>query len=182
MKSMDLWVNMQYKNDEFSQDAWLPIIKHYVRDDNILVKYNNYGKPRLANIPNIFFNVAHSLSCLVVGVSNCCEIGIDIDIDDRRIVNAKQIASRFFHIDEINFLTGSINFERNFIYIWLIKEAFVKMKGVGITYGLSNFIVNLVDESIFDIKEQEYFRYNLIKLNNNFVCCVVPKFSNVQVF
>ena len=72
--------------------------------------------------------------------------------------------------------------ERDFIYLWVIQEAFSKMKGLGIDYGLVNFIVDTNKENIFDIKEQRYYGYNLIELNNSFVCCVVPRFDIVRLF
>lgn len=180
MERVDLWISNNYNKG--TKQFWKAILGNYVPFNDITLAYNDYGKPRLSGEPSIYFNVSHTSNVAVVGVSSSLELGVDIEPINRKITNTSLIINQFFHRKERLVLEQSRNYDRDFICLWVIKEAFVKMKGLGIVYGLNNFIVNIKEESIFDINDQKYYGYNMIEVNNEFICCIVPKFLNIRVF
>ncbi|MBP9742038.1 MAG: 4'-phosphopantetheinyl transferase superfamily protein [Burkholderiales bacterium] len=182
MAKVDLWINSNYDKEKEGEKFWRVVLNNYVQLSEISLEYNEYGKPKLQSMKELHFNVSHTSGVAVVGLSHDSELGIDVESTTRTVVNIRGIIDKFFHNDEKLALEKSQNYEQDFIYLWVIKEAFCKMKASGIGYGLNNFIVDTSAESIFDINEQKYHGYNLINLSNNFVCCVVPKFNKIKFF
>lgn len=182
MSKIDLWINSNYDKEKEAKKFWKVVLNNYVQPSKINLEYNEYGKPGLQSIKELNFNVSHASGVAVVGISRDSELGIDLELITRSIVNISRIIDKFFHKGEKLALEKSQNYERDFIYLWVIKEAFCKMKGVGIGYGLNDFIVDTSVEIIFDINEQKYYGYSMLDLGNNFVCCVVPRFDKIQLF
>lgn len=182
MAHVDLWVNKTYDKYKKETHYWQAVLSNYKIHSELLFEKNKYGKPYLSKGKNLYFNVSHTDTIAVVGVSLACEIGVDVESTNRQLINKELIANKFFHKQEKEDLEKSNNYELDFIYLWAIKEAFLKMKGIGIGYGLNNIIVNLIEENVFDIKEQKYYQYDLIIFNDNYVCCIVPKFNDIRFF
>ncbi len=182
MSQIDVWISSNYTEAKKSNKFWQVALRNYAPSEKLSLEYNAYGKPTLKNNQKPYFNVSHTDGVAVLGVSANAELGVDLESITRKTTNIQRIIDKFFHRDEKLALESSQSHERDFIYLWTIKEAFSKMKGLGIGYGLGNFIVDTNKENIFDIKEQKYYGYNLIELNNNFVCCIVPKFDTIQFF
>ena len=78
-------------------------------------------------------------------------------------------------------LNLSNNIFSDFIQLWTIKEAYVKMNGLGIRYGLDTFYVDMNKKIIFDMKTSNYNNYSLLNINNKYTCCIVPKFNIVNI-
>lgn len=182
MSQIDVWISSNYNKEKETNKFWKMVLRNYVSSGELFLEYNAYGKPTFQNNRKPYFNVSHTYGIAVVGVSSNAELGVDLESTTRKITNIQRIVDKFFHVDEKLKLEQSPTPERDFIYLWVIKEAFGKMKGLGIGYGLNNFIVNTNKENIFDMKDQKYYGYNLIELENNFVCCIVPKFDAIQFF
>ena len=49
-----------------------------ISNKEIVLEYNDYGKPFLRNYNNFYFNVSHTENAIVVAISDAC-IGIDIE-------------------------------------------------------------------------------------------------------
>lgn len=103
--------------------------KFNIKEKEII--YNKYGKPYLKN-KEIYFNLAHSNGVIVVAVSSR-EIGVDI----QRITFKKDVIIRAFNSKEQEMVRSSLVKEEEFTKIWVKKEAYVKMLGIGLEYGLS---------------------------------------------
>lgn len=182
MSQIDVWISSNYTKEKEINKFWKVALRNYVSPNEFLLEYNTYGKPTFKNKRKPYFSVSHTDGIAVLGVSSDGEIGVDLESVARKITNMHRIIDKFFHVDEKLKLEQSQTLERDFMNLWVIKEAFAKMKGLGVVYGLNNFIVNVDKENIFDIREQKLYEYNLIELHNNFVCCIVPKFDTIQFF
>ena len=112
--------------------------------------YSESGKPSIdsANAPNIRFNLSHSGSVALVGVTRGREIGVDVEEADRR-VSDERIARRFFASSEVEQLDALPESERRlgFLRCWTRKEAYVKARGEGMLSTPPNsYAVSLAPE------------------------------------
>ena len=99
------------------------------------VKRPEGSKPRFERDIGIHFSVSHSGDYWVCAVSRR-EVGLDIQF--RGAEYRREIAKRFFHPEEYEYLES--NDYRDFFTIWTAKESYVKFNGRGIG-GLSDFSV-----------------------------------------
>lgn len=106
--------------------------------------YGPHGKPSLPEEDLLQFNLSHSGELAVFAVaewkSKCAHIGVDVERMHQRS-GAVEIARRFFHPEEIAYLTSTAIEEREaeFLRIWVRKEAFVKAMGADIEGTLAGF-------------------------------------------
>ncbi|MFN8135856.1 MAG: 4'-phosphopantetheinyl transferase superfamily protein [Bacteroidales bacterium] len=105
----------------------------------IELEFGEKGKPRIANLINVHFNISHSGNYVVCAVSGQ-ELGIDVE--RVRKVNLR-IAERFFSQPEIDDLMALEEDERMqyFITLWTIKESYLKAIGRGLTQHLNSFTI-----------------------------------------
>lgn len=92
------------------------------------ISENEYGKPELSG-ENVYFNISHSNGAVVCAVSDK-PVGVDIEyIKEMR----PGIINRCFTDNEKKAILSS----RDFYRLWTLKEAYVKMLGLGISHTLS---------------------------------------------
>lgn len=99
------------------------------------------GKPYLVREAGIHFSLSHSGAWAVCAVGDH-PLGVDIE---RCEPNRPDIASRFFHKEEVRYLNGLPGYARPdaFYSLWTLKEAFVKTTGRGLDLPLRSFCVDL---------------------------------------
>lgn len=95
---------------------------------NPQIAYGKYGKPYLAEHPDIYFNISHCPKGCVCAVSDK-EIGVDIQ-DIRPF--SWDIARRVCCDNELKLLERADDKALLFTKIWVMKESYVKMTGEGI--------------------------------------------------
>ena len=119
------------------------LLKECLKKDFNIFEYeiihNEYNKPYLKN-EKIYFNISHDNGTVVLVISDK-EIGVDVE---------------YFTTNEQNEILNSTNKENDFTRIWVMKEAFVKMKGMGISYGLINVDTTKIKEQIELIENEKY--------------------------
>jgi 4'-phosphopantetheinyl transferase len=105
------------------------------------------GKPSLAPLAEIAFNLSHSAELAVVAVAAPTRLGVDIE-HLREVTDAAAIAHSFFSEAEGAALADTTPAERDraFLTCWTRKEAFVKALGGGLSVDLTGFAVNLSRE------------------------------------
>ena len=121
------------EEDTTSELLLVHALKDYANIDQYDIDYNKYGKPYLKNINNIYFNISNTSNINVCVVSDQ-EIGVDIE-------SPKYVSGIFnlvFTNKEKELVRMSNNKELDFIKIWTMKESYVKLLGVGISFGLKN--------------------------------------------
>lgn len=106
----------------------------------ILLERDQWGKPFLAEYPDIFINLSHS------GLYAACAIGekpVGVDVEGwkgRR--NLERIVKKFHPLEEKAFgKTEEEKKEELFYQIWVQKESFMKAVGKGLGILLDSFCV-----------------------------------------
>ena len=105
------------------------------------------GKPALAHWPGLHFNVSHSADVALIAVTRRGEVGVDVE-RLRPFANDLGMAERFFSPYETGVLR-SLEGERRraaFFHAWTRKEAYLKARGQGLSYGLERVEVTLLPE------------------------------------
>ena len=97
------------------------------------VRNNEHGKPYLENHPEIKFNISHSGELVICAVGPS-EMGIDIEI--HREVNFMRIAEKAFSRQECDEMKKASDPKLYFFDHWVLKEAYLKWKGIGISTNL----------------------------------------------
>lgn len=122
--------------------------------------FNDFGKPSLAidgNSTHLHFNLSHTKNFLSIGFSNNCQIGIDVEVINP-LKDHLKIAKRFFSISEYDrLLSFSLDkLPEGFYSCWTAKEAVIKLFGVGLSFSLKDFDVELKE-----LKPDESYRYKV---------------------
>ncbi len=96
------------------------------------------GKPYLSAVPDLFYNLSHSGTKVLLAVSDR-EIGCDIQ---KVSGNRERIVKRFYTEAEQAYVSGSAE---RFTEIWSRKESFAKAVGLGISADFTAFSVSDTD-------------------------------------
>lgn len=94
------------------------------------ISIHEQGKPYLTDTPNVHFSLSHSGSWVVCAVS---DHPVGVDIQQYRSIRLN-VANRFFHPDEVQYLSTLTPAEREnaFYTLWALKESYVKADGRGL--------------------------------------------------
>lgn len=109
--------------------------------DQVVFETEGNGKPVVRQIPSFHFNLSHSGDWVVCAVDDA---PVGIDIEEMKPIDLA-IAKRFFSTEEYTDLLSqpAEQQEAYFFHLWSMKEAFIKLTGKGISYGLSSFTARL---------------------------------------
>ena len=91
------------------------------------------------------FNVSHSGRVILIAVARHRPIGADVEVI-RTDFDHEKLANRYFSKPEGERLATESNAERDrsFFRCWTRKEAYLKLKGAGLTFPLDKFQVTLL--------------------------------------
>lgn len=119
-----------------SKKSTKDLLKEVLEENNINsnIIYNEYGKPYLEN-NEIYFNLSNSKDYSVCIISDK-EVGIDIEY----ITYRPRIVDSIFNEKE------KTNIPLEFTKTWVLKEAYVKKIGMGLTYGLKNVDTTKIED------------------------------------
>lgn len=143
------------KKNSSSKELLEDILFQYTGKKNLILK-NEYGKPYLEN-NEYYFNVSNkkNISVCVIGDR---PLGVDIEA----IIYRKRISYKICNSKELEQLERSMNPAKEFTKMWVIKESYVKMIGIGLPYGLKNVdSLNLINKS--KIIEYENYLISVIE-------------------
>ncbi len=132
-----------------SQDFLSKILKENYDIDKYELIYNEYGKPFLKD-NNLFFNISHDNNLMVIAISDK-NIGIDIEY----LTYNRFVLKKCFNEKEQHKVNDKVNKEKEFTKIWVMKEAYVKMKGTGIITDLKDIDTTKI-KNIDIIDNEEY--------------------------
>lgn len=104
---------------------------------------NSHGKPFVRD-SDVKFNLSHAGDCVLIGVTLQYDIGVDIE-KARENKNILALSKRFFSSSEYLAIQAAENPQAAFYRGWTRKEAFIKATGLGLSFGLSNFEVDVSD-------------------------------------
>lgn len=138
------------KENTTSKDLLKDVLKNELNITNYELTFNKYNKPYLKN-SNIYFNISHDKNTTVL-VTSDKEIGVDIEYYTYK----ESVMKKYYNEFEQQEIINSNNKEYEFTRIWVMKEAFVKMKGQGISYGLQNVDTTRLKKQIKLISNEKY--------------------------
>jgi 4'-phosphopantetheinyl transferase len=109
--------------------------------------YSEYGKPDISEPArsDLRFNVSHSHELVLYAFTRRRDIGVDVEfVDPGRAV--QEIAERFFSAREVAMLRALSPTEQTgaFFACWTRKEAYIKGRGQGLSFPLTQFDVSLI--------------------------------------
>jgi len=105
---------------------------------------NAYGRPEVANPEaagaGLSFNISHTHSLIVLGVSRSRELGVDVENFRARAVST-DIAHHYFAPPEVTALSAVPADEQQYRFFeyWTFKEAYIKARGMGLSLPLDKF-------------------------------------------
>jgi 4'-phosphopantetheinyl transferase len=105
---------------------------------------NAYGRPHAVNAPaqeaELSFNISHTHSLIVLGVTRRRALGVDVEnVRDRQA--SIEIADRYFAPPEIEILNAAPRHEQQYRFFeyWTFKESYIKARGMGLSLPLDQF-------------------------------------------
>ena len=106
-----------------------------------------HGKPRLRD-GGLHFNVAHCDGHAVIALRSSGPVGVDVEIVPETLPERDQIASRVLSSRERDWLLERPEAARtrDFMRLWVLKEAFAKCLGVGLSGPLQDLEVELGED------------------------------------
>jgi 4'-phosphopantetheinyl transferase len=105
---------------------------------------NAYGCPEIANEQvkeeRLSFNISHTHSLIVLGVTRRRALGVDVENWRARDVSI-DIADRFFAPAEVKALSGVPPHQQQYRFFeyWTFKESYIKARGMGLSLPLDKF-------------------------------------------
>lgn len=105
---------------------------------------NQFGRPEIAlpNLSALRFNLSYSGEAALLGVAWARDIGVDLEYVNTSI-DVMQLARHHFAPLEVEQLESVPDKRRRdlFFTIWTLKEAYVKARGMGLSFPLKEFAV-----------------------------------------
>lgn len=138
-----------YLKENISSKELLTKVLKDEKVTNAEIVYNEHGKPYLKN-NELYFNISHDKNITVL-VTSDKEIGVDLEY----LTYKPSVVNKYFTPREQEIVKNSKNKAYDFTKIWVMKESYVKMLGIGILYGLEKVdTINLIKKfEIIDKKE-----------------------------
>lgn len=143
------------------------LLAKYTRQkpEELIFEENQYGKLFLKTSSNIFFNLSHSNDLTLLAFTLKNQIGIDVEFI-RQNIDIESIAKKYFSSRETLELLN-VSPEKKipaFFNCWARKEAFIKAIGLGLSYQLSKFDVDVTSfgtkQIPINIKDPVYAQQN----------------------
>lgn len=115
---------------------------------------NAYGRPAAVNAQakDLSFNISHTHSLIVLGVSRCRALGVDVENVREREVSI-DLMDRYFAPQEVEVLTAAPPHEQQYRFFeyWTFKEAYIKARGMGLSLPLDKFSFQYADDRAVEI-------------------------------
>lgn len=129
-----------------AQTALRRILEFYVGIPAAALRftYGENGKPQLAPATGVEFNLTHSGELAVVAVGRGGRLGVDVE-DRRRGRPFLRLARRYFSTPEYRWLEALPESRQTagFYRLWVLKEAYLKAVGTGLTFAPNRFTFEL---------------------------------------
>lgn len=110
--------------------------------ENVHITRGEHGKPALTDFPWLQWSLSHTKTDIVFAINKSSRIGVDLE-NARNVEDYMDLAERFYSSAEYQYLLNLADRKRKsaFIQLWVLKEAFVKAVGFGLSYPLSDFSI-----------------------------------------
>ena len=135
---------LQFKHEQGRREcvaAYL-LLKQALREEygiteNPVFDYGEHGKPSIVGHPEIHFNLSHCRQAAVCAVSNR-PVGIDVESIGRY---KDSLAEYTMNASELRQIQEAACPEEEFIRLWTMKEAVLKLSGDGISNDIKDVLL-----------------------------------------
>ena len=112
------------------------LCEEYGITDNPVFEYNEHGKPSIIGHPEIYFNFSHCKEAVACAISDK-PVGVDVE----SIREYKDCLVHYtMNEDEIREIESSEHPDVAFIRLWTMKEATLKLLGIGISKDMKSVL------------------------------------------
>lgn len=117
---------------------------------------NAYGRPDIVNAQArdlcLSFNISHTHSLIVLGVTKGRALGVDVE-NFRARTAAIEIADHYFAPQEVADLAAVPQQQQQYRFFeyWTFKESYIKARGMGLSLPLDKFSLHYPDEQAVEI-------------------------------
>ena len=140
-----------------------------------MITKGKYGKPYLADYPEIFFNLSHS-----EGITACITEDRECGIDCEKVREYRpNVMKRAFSEKEREMIENAAESERDLLFftLWTLKEAYIKAMGKGLSYPMDEVEFTFENDAVTsNITDFEFRRY--IIEGGKFVIATAVKIKN----
>ena len=125
--------------------------KRFGNGKEIVLTYNQYGKPLCCLPKDFHFNISHSGKWVVIAAGNC---NVGIDVEEIRRDKCEDVID-CFSVSENLYVNCEdlVEQKKRFIHIWSMKESFVKYLGTGLKTNFNSFCVDPYSGKVHYITE-----------------------------
>jgi 4'-phosphopantetheinyl transferase len=115
-----------------------------VAPDEWMFSTNAYGRPQAVNKGatdcSLSFNISHTAGLIVLGVTKCRSLGVDVENIVRLNISI-EIANRYFAPAEVTLLNAVLPEQQQYRFYeyWTFKESYIKARGMGLSLPLDKF-------------------------------------------
>jgi 4'-phosphopantetheinyl transferase len=117
---------------------------------------NAYGRPDIVNTQArdtcLSFNISHTHSLIVLGVTKGRALGVDVENFSARAA-AIEIADHYFAPQEVAALAAMPQRQKQYRFFeyWTFKESYIKARGIGLSLPLDKFSFHYPHEQAVEI-------------------------------
>lgn len=110
--------------------------EEYGISENPVFDYGEHGKPYIVGHPEIHFNISHCREAAICVVSDG---PVGVDVESIRSYH-QSLVDYTMNADEVAQILSSAQPPVEFIKLWTMKEAVLKLTGVGISNEIKNVL------------------------------------------
>jgi len=122
------------------------VLSHYIaiHPREWVFSTNAYGRPEIVNAQakagGLSFNISHTRSLIVLGVTRSRALGVDVENVCVRDI-AFDIVDRYFAPQEVSVLKAAPACQQRYRFYeyWTFKESYIKARGMGLSLPLDKF-------------------------------------------
>lgn len=117
---------------------------------------NTYGRPEISNpdakLVRLSFNISHTHSLIVLGVTKDRALGVDVENVRTRLAPV-EIADRYFAPAEVDALAALPSDQRHYRFYeyWTFKESYIKARGMGLSIPLDKFNFRFPQDQVVEM-------------------------------
>lgn len=142
------------------------VLSRYVMDEpsNLHFTLGDHGKPYLCN-HQLEFNLSHTAEALLIGVSKETPVGVDLECSKREVSSDMLVKSYFHEVEQARFrlIQSEAKRQAEFLRLWVCKEAYLKMRGCGLSAGLASVAISMADEKgVCEVAAAHEFKGQLV--------------------
>ena len=142
IKKSSRYFHERDRNLSVGAEVLLNYVLNEIGINNPIFDVDKYGKPYLKNYSDVYFNLSHSQEYVACAVSDS-PVGVDIEYVADIDLN---LAKQFFYGTEYEYILDNKDKNKAFFELWVLKESYMKMTGLGFRLALDEFCIEINDE------------------------------------